>query len=74
MSKAAEKLSAKEIAIEWDSNARLVRKFFRSDASGVDSVGQGNRYAFTPAEVKRLAKKFAAWVVTEKETTTPDAE
>jgi hypothetical protein len=57
----AEKISAKQAAIEVGTDARTLRKFLRSDASPFDAVGQGNRYEFTKGEVKKLKKLFLAW-------------
>lgn len=57
--KVVERLSAKEVAAEWDTTPRTVRKFFREM---IDAVGRGNRYALTPGEVKKLAAKFDKWV------------
>ena len=51
------------LATEWGTDARTVRKFLRSDASGIESVGKGARYALPTAkrEVSALAKRFTAW-------------
>ena len=57
----AEKLSAKQAAIQMGTDARTLRKFLRSDACPMDPVGQGNRYEFTAGEVKKLKKLFLAW-------------
>lgn len=58
---AAEKISAKQAAIEVGTDARTLRKFLRSDDCPFDAVGQGNRYEFTKTEVKKLKKLFIAW-------------
>lgn len=57
----AEKLSAKQAAIEIGTDARTLRKFLRSDASAFDAVGQGNRYEFSNGDLKKLKKQFIAW-------------
>lgn len=57
-------LSAKEIAAELSTTPRKVRKFLRSQDSG---VGRGNRYSVTSAQVKKMKKAFDAWVVAEDE-------
>lgn len=51
------------LAAEFDTTARTLRKFLRSDASGIASVGKGSRYALPTAkrEVASLRKKFDAW-------------
>lgn len=58
---AATKLSAKEAAKAIGTDARTLRKFIRSDNSGFDACGQGNRYEFNSNEVKALKKAFVAW-------------
>lgn len=58
---AAEKLSAKEAAIEVGTDPRTLRKFLRSEDCPFDPVGQGNRYQFTKGEVKKLKKLFIEW-------------
>lgn len=57
----AEKLSAKQAAIEIGTDARTLRKFLRSDSSTFEACGQGNRYEFAKGEIKKLKKEFAAW-------------
>jgi hypothetical protein len=59
MAKVTERLSAKEIATQWDANPRTVRKFFRAEGLNVE---RGNRYAFTPSEVKKMTARFNKWV------------
>lgn len=54
----AEPLSAKEAATELGTDARTLRKFLRK-RSGL--VGQGNRWAIEPKELKALKKEFDAW-------------
>lgn len=58
---AAEKLSAKQAAIELGTDARTLRKFLRSDACPMEPVGQGARYEFTKGEVNKLKKLFTSW-------------
>ena len=70
MAKVIEKLSAKEIAAEFDTTPRTIRKFFRAELA---PVGQGNRYAFTPAEVKKMRGKFDKWSAAQAETPAPEA-
>lgn len=55
------KLSAKEAAIQLGTNARTLRKFLRSKQSPIDPVGQGNRYEFDSADMKKMKKSFVAW-------------
>ncbi len=51
------------LAADLNTNPRTLRKFLRSDASGVEAVGKGSRYALPTAkrEVAALKKKFDAW-------------
>lgn len=56
----AEKISAKQAAIQLGTDARTLRKFIRS-SNDFDAVGQGNRYEFDTKEMKRLKKAFTAW-------------
>lgn len=51
------------LAAEFDTTPRTLRKFLRSDASGIESVGKGSRYSLPTAkrEVASLRKKFDAW-------------
>lgn len=53
-------LTPKELALAWETDARTVRKFLRSDG-GTGKVGQGNRHAIPAGSVKKLAKAFADW-------------
>lgn len=64
-----EKLSAKEVARELGTDARTLRKFFRSGQSPVDPVGQGGRYGIDPKDMKKLRKKFDAWANKKPSTT-----
>lgn len=56
-----EKLSAKEVARELGTDARTLRKFFRSGNSPVDPVGQGGRYEIDSKAVKKVKKAFDNW-------------
>lgn len=51
------------LATEFGTDARTVRKFLRSDASGVEAVGKGARYSLPTAkrEVAALKKRFIGW-------------
>lgn len=73
----AEKLSAKQAAIQLNTDARTLRKFLRA-SDEFDAVGQGNRYEFDSKEMKKLKKSFAAWsgkkTKTEKRAPEPETE
>lgn len=51
------------LATEFDTTPRTLRKFLRSNESGIESVGKGSRYALPSSkrEVASLRKRFDAW-------------
>lgn len=57
-------VSAKALALACDTDAKSMRRFIRAQASKDDAIisacGQGNRYAITPAQAKRLVAAFRA--------------
>lgn len=62
------------LATEFETTPRELRKFLRSDASGVEGVGKGARYALPGGkrEVAAMRKRFDAWV--EAKTPAPEVE
>lgn len=54
-------LDTGKVASELGTDARTLRKFLRSDASPLEPVGQGARYAITQADIPELKEKFDAW-------------
>lgn len=54
-------LNTTEVAKALDTTPRELRKFLRSEKSGIEAVGQGKRYALPESRVTALAKKFDAW-------------
>lgn len=56
-------LNPKELAIALDSDARTVRKFLRSNESGIagNAPGKGGRWAIEAKLVRSLKGKFAKW-------------
>lgn len=54
-------ITTAELATALETTPRTLRKFLRSDASGVDSVGKGSRYTIEKAQVRSLKAKFAKW-------------
>lgn len=54
-------LSPKDLAARVGTDAKGFRRFLRSDHSGVEDAGQGNRYAFTEAEADSLVERYQAW-------------
>jgi len=56
-------ITAAELAAELATTPRELRKFLRSDASGVEKVGKGARYALpgSKRDISAFAKKFRVW-------------
>lgn len=48
----------KEIALKFDTDARTVRKFLRSE---VGTVGKGQRWAIEAKDMRSLKSKFTKW-------------
>lgn len=63
------------LAADFDTTPRTLRKFLRSDASGIESVGKGSRYALpnSKREVASLRKRFDAWNAPKVDDTPADA-
>lgn len=59
----AKTLTPKEIAQQFGTNPKTLRKFLRSDAKGkgVESPGKGGRWAIPATSLKSLQKRFDAW-------------
>ena len=56
-------INTTELAAALDTTPRTLRKFLRSTASGIESVGKGSRYALPSSkrEVARLKSRFDDW-------------
>lgn len=56
-------MTTTDLATEFETTPRTLRKFLRSDESGIESVGKGSRYALPSSkrEVGALRKRFTAW-------------
>lgn len=68
-------ISVKELAVEAGTDPRTMRKFLRSEASGIEPVGKGSRYSFEKRQIAGLKKKFSKWDEDRKpaeEAETPD--
>ncbi len=52
------------LAPELGTDPKALRKFLRSDLSGIEKVGKGGRYSleFTATQLKGLTKKYNEWV------------
>lgn len=53
--------TAKQVAMRCGSDAKTMRKFFRSSHSTIEPVGQGGRYEFEAADLPKIKKEFIAW-------------
>ena len=51
------------LAAEFNTTPRTLRKFLRSNESGIESVGKGSRYSLPTSkrEVNALKKRFDKW-------------
>ena len=56
-------MTTAELATALETTPRTLRKFLRSNDSGIESVGKGSRYSLPSGkrEVQALAKRFTAW-------------
>jgi hypothetical protein len=53
--------TAKQVATRCGTDAKTMRKFFRSSASTVEPVGQGGRYEFDAKDMPKIKKEFDTW-------------
>lgn len=63
--------TAKQVAIRCGTDPKTMRKFFRSNHSTVEPVGQGGRYEFDAADLPKIKKEFNAWQSKAKARTAP---
>jgi len=56
-----ETYTAKQVAYRCGTDAKTMRKFFRSKASTVEPVGQGGRYEFQATDMPKIKAEFDAW-------------
>lgn len=52
---------AKQVASRIGTDAKTLRKFFRSTSSPYSSVGQGGRYEFPVSQLPLIRRQFLAW-------------
>ena len=64
--------TAKQVATRIGTDAKTLRKFFRSPASTIEPCGQGGRYEFDAADLPKIKAEFEKWNST-KGTRTPKA-
>lgn len=62
-------ITTAELATALDTTPRELRKFLRSDDSGIEGVGKGKRYSLpgTKREVAALQKRYTAWAASQAE-------
>jgi hypothetical protein len=56
-----ETYTAKQVATRCGTDAKTMRKFFRSAHSTVEPVGQGGRYEFAAKDLPKIKKEFTSW-------------
>lgn len=56
-----ETLTAKQVATRIGTDAKTLRKFFRSPNSTVEAVGQGGRYEFAKEDLELIRSEFTKW-------------
>lgn len=56
-----ETLTAKQVATRIGTDAKTLRKFFRSANSTVEAVGQGGRYEFAKEDLEKIRSEFTNW-------------
>lgn len=56
-----ETLTAKQVATRIGTDAKTLRKFFRSPASTTEAVGQGGRYEFAKDDLPQIKEEFEKW-------------
>lgn len=56
-------MTTTELADQFETTPRTLRKFLRSPESGIESVGKGSRYALPSGkrDTASLRKRFDAW-------------
>ena len=59
--KPREEYTAKQVASRCGTDAKTMRKFFRSSHSTVEPVGQGGRYVFDSKDFPQIKREFDAW-------------
>lgn len=59
--KEREVYTAKQVATRCGTDAKTMRKFFRSSSSTVEPVGQGGRYEFDAKDLPKIKKEFNSW-------------
>lgn len=60
---AGDTYTAKQVATRIGTDAKTLRKFFRSADSTIEPVGQGGRYEFDKDDMPAIKAEFEAWQV-----------
>ena len=56
-----ETYTAKQVATRIGTDAKTLRKFFRSPASTIEPCGQGGRYEFAKTDLGQIKAEFEKW-------------
>ena len=56
-----ETYTAKQVASRCGTDSKTMRKFFRSNNSTVEPVGQGGRYEFAATDLPKIKREFNTW-------------
>lgn len=59
--KERETYTAKQVATRCGTDPKTMRKFFRSNHSTVEPVGQGGRYDFDAKDLPKIKREFNTW-------------
>lgn len=58
---AGDTFTAKQVATRIGTDAKTLRKFFRSANSTTEAVGQGGRYEFAKSDLPKIKAEFEKW-------------
>lgn len=70
-------MTTNDLAAQFETTPRTLRKFLRSTESGIEAVGKGSRYSLPSSkrETAALRKRYDAWFEAKNaEVDAPDAE
>ena len=71
---AAQIMTTAQVADALETTPRTLRKFLRSDASGVEGVGKGSRYAIEAKQIRSLRSRFAKWTAAQAKDDAPEVD
>jgi hypothetical protein len=55
-------ITPKELAVRFETDARTIRKFLRSEDGMNMKVGKGQRWAIEAKQVRSLKTRFTKWI------------